>query len=283
MARIVGGVGRAGCSIIGGMKPLSDRIAVVTGASSGIGRALAEHFASLGAAVVVNARRTERLDELVSELRRGGGRAEAVAGDAAEDSVIRAMLDRAKSSFGREACLVVLNAGRGLSGSPLGSDMAQWEEMIRVNLTGAAKLLRAAAERMKMLPSPAAGAEGKGGAWLGAPRDIIAISSSVGRNISPFSSMYGSTKFALSSIAEAARRELSATGIRVSAIHPAVVRSEFQQVAGYDPAKFGAFMDTIGPVLEPMDVARAAAYIASQPAHVCVNDIMIRPTRQEYP
>lgn len=265
------------------MHPLRDRIAVITGASSGIGRAAAWHLASLGAAVVLNARREERLNDLAADLRRAVGRAETVIGDAAEESVVRAMLDRAKAAFGREACLVIINAGRGLAGSPLSSDPSQWEEMIRVNLTGAARLLRAAAERMKTLPSPEAGAPGSRGAWLNQPRDIVMISSSVGRNISPFSSMYGATKFGVTALAEAARRELAPAGIRVSAVHPAVVRSEFQQVAGYDPAKFGAFMESIGPVLEPEDVARTIGFIVSQPAGVCVNDVMIRPTRQEYP
>ncbi|HVZ94677.1 MAG TPA: SDR family oxidoreductase [Phycisphaerales bacterium] len=265
------------------MKSLSDRIAVVTGASVGIGRATAEHLASLGASVVINARRAERLEEAARAVRSAGAKVEAVAGDAADESVIAAILDRAKSAFGRDADLIVINAGRGLSGSPLTSDPGQWEEMIRLNLTGAARLLRASAQRLKLMPSPEAGAAGVSGEWLKRPRDIVMISSSVGKNISPFSSMYGSTKFAVTALAEAARRELATSGIRVSAIHPAVVRSEFQQVAGYDTDKFGAFMDSIGPVLEPIDVARTIAFIASQPAHVCVNDVMVRPTRQEYP
>lgn len=115
------------------------------------------------------------------------------------------------------------------------------------------------------------------------PRDIILLGSTVGKHISPFSSMYGSTKFAVNSIAEAVRRELAPRGIRVTTISPAIVRSEFQAVAGYDPDKFGAFMDNIGPVLDPADIARTIVFIASQPAHVCINDVVIRPTRQDYP
>ena len=273
--------------------PLQGRIAVVTGASAGIGRAVAAGLVWTGANVVINARRREKLDEAAKEIARshgagdGSGRLFAVAGDAADESTVTAMLDAARKQFGRDADLVIVNAGRGLSGSPVTSDAAQWEEMIRTNLLGASRLIRAAATRMlELVPTPTA-APAKNtpetDPWLKSPRDIIILGSSVGRNISPFSSMYGSTKFAINSIAEAVRRELSPKGIRVSTINPAVVRSDFQAAAGYDPEKFGAFMDGIGPVLEPEDVARLIIFMASQPAHVCLNDVMIRATRQEYP
>lgn len=263
--------------------PLNNRIAVVTGASAGIGRACAVALAAAGAKVVVNARRAERLNDLVAEI--GNGKAVAVAGDAADSTVIAAMLDAAKSKFGRDADLVLVNAGRGLSGSPTTSDESQWEEMVRLNLIGAARLVRAAATRMTTLvPAPPTGASMPGkDPWLDSPRDIVILGSTVGKHISPFSSMYGSTKFAVNSIAEAVRRELSGKGVRVSSISPAVVRSEFQGVAGYDPEKFGTFMDSIGPVLEPDDIARLVVFMASQPAWVCINDVVIRPTRQEYP
>ncbi|MFM9957989.1 MAG: SDR family oxidoreductase [Phycisphaerales bacterium] len=266
-------------------RPLENRIAVITGASAGIGRAAALTLAHAGAAVVVNARRAERLDELVTEITQARGRATAVPGDAAESAVIARTLDAAKATFGADADLVIVNAGRGLSGSPTTSDEAQWEEMVRLNLIGAARLVRAAAERMvKIVPEPRAGANTPASdPWLTRPRDIVLLGSTVGKHISPFSSMYGSTKFALNSIAEAVRRELAPKGIRVSSISPAIVRSEFQGVAGYDPAKFGAFMDSVGPVLEPDDIARLILFMVSQPASVCINDVVIRPTRQEYP
>ena len=253
-----------------------ERIAIVSGASAGIGRAIAGRLAADGARLVVNARRAERLDELATEI--GADRVAVVAGDAAEQAVVDAMLDAAVERFGREADLVVVNAGRGLAGSVFTSDESQWEEMVRLNVVGAARLMRAAAERMVVGRDP-----GSDKSWVDSPRDIVVLGSNVGRHISPFSSMYGATKFAVNSLAEALRRELAPKGVRVTLIEPGLVRSEFQGVAGYDPKSFGEFMERVGPVLEPEDVARTVAFIASQPAHVHINDVVIRPTRQEYP
>lgn len=255
---------------------LSGRIAVVTGASSGIGRASALELARQGASVVVNARRADRLDELVAQIVAGGGRSVAVAGDATDPGVIERMLDAASSSFGRDADLVLVNAGRGLAGSPLTSDESEWERMYNLNVVGASRLIRAAGQRMKR------DAE-RSRDYPSRARDLLVIGSSVGKNISPFSSMYGGTKFAIGAIAEAVRRELAPSGVRVSLICPAIVKSEFQDAAGYDREKFGALMDSIAPVLEPEDVARLICFMTSQPAHVEINDVMIRPTRQEYP
>lgn len=266
---------------------LSGRIAVITGASAGIGRACAIEFARAGAAVVVNARRAERLDELVREITAAGGRALAVPGDATDTAVIDRILDAARDRFGgdggsgggsggRGADLILVNAGRGLNGSPLTSDEAQWERMYMLNVVGASRLIRAAGRRMSEEAERLKD-------WPKRARDILILGSSVGKNISPFSSMYGGSKFAIGAIAEAVRRELAPKGVRVSLICPAVVRSEFQEVAGYDPQKFGAFMESIGPVLEPADIARLGVFMTAQPAHVEINDVMIRPTRQEYP
>lgn len=256
------------------------RVVVVTGASAGIGEATARELLGRGARVVLNARRRERLDALAAEFNAGAEepRAVGVAGDAADDATITAMLDAAKNSFGAEADAVIVNAGRGLSGSLTTSDPSQWETMIRTNLLGAARLMRAAAQRMVR----AIESDGEN-AWRRGPHDLVVLGSTVGRHISPFSSMYGSTKFAVHSLAEALRREIGPRGVRVTTIEPGIVRSEFQGAAGYDRATFGAFMEKIGPVLEPPDVARTIAFVLEQPPHVHICDVMLRPTRQEYP
>lgn len=263
---------------------LSGRIAVVTGASAGIGEAIVREFVAGGARVVVNARRKERLDALAAAL--GADRVAVVAGDAADEGVIAAMLDAAPERFGAEADLVVVNAGRGLRGGLYDSDTAQWEQVFRINLLGAGRLMRAASERMTgkavapsvppISPAPPAG-------WEKRARDIVVIGSTVGRHLSPFSSLYGSAKAGVHMLAEGLRRTMGPRGVRVSLVEPGIVRSEFQEAANYDPVSFGKFMDSIAPVLTPEDIARLVMFIVSQPAGVHINDVMIRPTRQEYP
>lgn len=252
---------------------LAGRVAVVTGASAGIGEAIVRSLCSFGAGCVINARRADKLDQLAREL--GTETVTPVVGDCCEDATIERMLDVAKLGLHKgksEADIIIINAGRGLAGSVLTSDMSQWEEMVRTNLIGAAKLLRAAGNRMTASSTALAG-----------PRDIVVLGSTVGRHISPFSSMYGSTKFAVNSLAEAARRELGPKGIRVTLIEPGFVESEFQGVAGYKQDWFQEVKTRIGPVLTPADVARTIAFIVQQPPHVHLSDVLIRPTRQDYP
>jgi NADP-dependent 3-hydroxy acid dehydrogenase YdfG len=264
--------------------PLSGRVALITGASAGIGHAVACELAALGARVAINARREERLVALAQEIAdrcapafgpAAAERAMCVPGDAADPAVIVRMLDEPRAQFGQPVDLVVVNAGRGLAGSVMTSDQDQWEGVIRVNLTGAARLVRAAGERLTDLQA--------GREWTRHPADIVILGSTVGRHISPFSSLYGSTKAAVASLAEGARRELGPKGVRVTLIEPGIVKSEFQAVAGYDEQSFGALMDKFGPVLTPEDVARTIGFIVKQPAGVHLCDVVIRPTRQDYP
>jgi NADP-dependent 3-hydroxy acid dehydrogenase YdfG len=254
---------------------LDGRIAIITGASAGIGEALARDFTHRGARVVINARRESKLRELAESL--GKGRVATVAGDASDDDTIARLFMAARERFEDEADLVVVNAGRGLNGSVTTSDPAQWEEMIRTNLLGAAKLMRAAAHHLL------ADIENSGNSWQQQARDIVVLGSTVGRHISPFSSMYGSTKFAVNSLAEALRREIGPKGVRVSLIEPGFVRSEFQGVAGYADDWFAGVVDRIGPVLTPMDVAEIVSFLVSRPPQVHLSDALIRPTRQDYP
>lgn len=258
---------------------LAGRIAVVTGASAGIGEAITRTFVSAGAKVVINARRVERLEALGKEL--GRERVAIAAGDAAEPSVIDAMLSAAVKHFGREADLVVANAGRGLGGTAITSDASQWDEMIRTNITSVARFIRAAGPRLlAQVPTDQTGASGL---WTKHPRDLVIIGSVVGRHISPFSSFYSCTKAAVQSLTEGTRRELGPKGVRVTLIEPAFVTSEFQGVAGYSPEWYTQMVEKFGPMLKPADVANTIAFVASQPAHVHLSDVLIRPTRQEYP
>jgi NADP-dependent 3-hydroxy acid dehydrogenase YdfG len=250
-------------------KQLSGKTAIITGASSGIGRATALTLAQSGAAVVVQARRKDLLDHLASEIASRGGEALAVVGDAGIQADVDSLLERALSwdKGGRKYDIIVVNAGRGLAGGIVSSDDSQWQEIYQVNVLGAAHFMRRSGQYM---------AQRKGG-------DIVVIGSVVGRNISPFSGFYGSTKFAITAIAEALRREICSFGVRISVVMPGIVLSEFQDVAGYNEDNFGRAVAQFGKLLEPQAIADGIHWLLTLPPHVNVNEIMIRPTGQNYP
>jgi NADP-dependent 3-hydroxy acid dehydrogenase YdfG len=248
---------------------ISGRIAVVTGASSGIGEAIARALAAAGASVVINARRTPRIERLAAELG-GPARVVAVAGDASDQRVIDALLTAARDRFGegaREADLVIVNAGRGLRGSAYDSDPGQWDELIQTNLVGAARLMRSAAQRMAG-SVPIVKGPPQAAVPPTPPRDWPS---------------QRSTKAAVHMLAESLRRLIGPRGVRVTVVEPGVVKSEFQEAAGYDADSFGRYAESISPVLSPEDVARLVLFVVSQPAGMHVCDVMVRPTRQEYP
>lgn len=248
---------------------LSGKTAIITGASSGIGRATALALAEAGAAVVIQARRAERLDNVARAISDRGGKVLAVVGDAGQEADIDRLLDDtlAWEDGGRRYDIVVVNAGRGLAGGILTSDPAQWQDLYQVNVIGATCIMRRAGQYM---------AEEKEG-------DIVVISSVVARNLSPFGAFYGSSKAAVSVIAEALRRDVAPAGVRVSIVMPGIARSEFQQVAGYNEDNFGNAVAQFGKLLEPQEIADAIRWLLTLPPHVNINELMIRPTGQVYP
>jgi NADP-dependent 3-hydroxy acid dehydrogenase YdfG len=247
------------------------RIAIITGATSGIGEATARRFISSGYGVVGNGRNAEKLRALEQEF---GAAFCGIAGDASESMVLERLFASAIEHFGNPADIVVANAGRGLGGSVKDADLSRFEEILKLNVTGTLALLQKAAQKMvdrqqTGYPKQAA--------------DIVIIGSVVGRNISPFSAVYGATKFAVHSLAEGLRREVGSKGIRVSLVEPGIVISRFQDGAGYSDEMVQNFENKFGPLLHGEDVANAIHYIVSQPPHVHISDIMVRPTRQDYP
>jgi NADP-dependent 3-hydroxy acid dehydrogenase YdfG len=251
------------------IKPLSGKTAIVTGASSGIGRATALRLALAGAAVVLNARRKDRLVKVASDIQAKDGKALALAGDASMTSDIDRLLEQTLEwkEGGRRYDIVVVNAGRGLAGGTLTSDQSRWEEVYQTNVLGASYLMRSAAEYF---------IKRKKG-------DIVAVGSVVGRNISPFSAFYGSSKFAIGAIAEGLRQEVCKYGVRVSLVMPGIVKSEFQKVAGYNEENFFKGIKHMGKLLAPQAIADGICWLLTQPPHVNVSEIMIRATGQNYP
>lgn len=244
---------------------LDGKTAIVTGASAGIGRETARALVQAGARVVASARRLDRLRGLAEEL--GTEKLFPIRSDASRIEDLDALVEKAQQISGGKLDIVVANAGHGLAGGVVSSDRSRWEQMFQLNVIGAAHLMRRSAQIMVKQQSG----------------DIVAIGSVVGVNISPFSGFYGSTKFAIISIAEALRREICQHQVRVSVVKPAIVESEFQQVAGYTEENFGKSVKRFGKLLKPEDVARAIAFVVSQPSHVHINDLMIRPVGQDYP
>lgn len=247
------------------------RIAIVTGATSGIGEATAKKFIRAGYAVVGSGRNQEKLQALQNEL---GNAFVYVAGEAWDETVINNLFAKAQTEFGRAVDLVVVNAGRGLGGSVKDASLAEFDEMIKVNLTGALKLMQKAAQeftRPEQLNFPAQA------------KDILVIGSVVGRSVSPFSAVYGSSKFAVHSLVEALRREICNQGVRVTLVEPGIVLSGFQAVAGYSQQTLDGFNERFGPILVGEDIADAIYHTVSLPAHIHISDLVIRPTRQDYP
>lgn len=247
------------------MGALDGKVAAITGASSGIGAATALALATEGAAVALAARRRDRIDELAKRIESGGGRALAIETDVSDEAQARAFVDRANDDLGGLDVLVN-NAGVMLLGPVAGAATEEWRRMIDVNLLGLLYCTHAAL--------PIMGAAGSG--------DIVNVASVAGRVASLGSGVYNMTKWGVVGFSEALRQECARVGIRVTAIEPGWVDTELQ---GHNEnpvvvAAMKKMIGRIGKVLEPEDIARTIAFAVTQPPHVSINEVLIRPTAQ---
>ena len=227
---------------------MPDPVFLITGASSGIGEATARHAAEAGYRLVLAARRVEVLEKLADELG-GAERAVAVPCDVTEWADQEAMVETALGRFG-QIDIAFANAGFGAKRGFLEETPALWKSMVLTNVYGSALTIRAT------LPS------------LRETRGHLLLTGSVaGRRALP-GSLYSATKWAVTAMGEAARLELNGTGVRVTLIEPGTVDTPFFDEHPHD-------------ALEPDDIARAVLYAVSQPPHVDVNEMLVRPTSQE--
>ena len=243
---------------------LEGKVAVVTGASSGIGEATVRALAAEGAAVVAGARREERLDGLVEGVTQDGGKAIGVQCDITDEEQAHDLVRQAVEEFGR-IDILVNNAGvmllsrieRGLSD--------QWRQMFDVNVMGLLYATHAAIGHMKE--------QGSG--------HLINISSVAGRKVRTTGGVYSGTKWAVNAISEALRMELQEYNIRVTIVEPGAVATELPTHITDEEAQQGMNRFANIEILEAEDIAHAIAYAATQPERVSVNEVLIRPTRQE--
>ncbi|WAH66457.1 SDR family oxidoreductase [Xanthomonas hortorum] len=242
--------------------------AAVSGGTSGIGRAIAQNLAQSGIQVAISGRNQDSLEQICAASQQPGGII-GVAADVRDVTHVEQLWRASEHNFGEPPSAFVLCAGRGLPGSLLTSDQAQWEELIAINVLGAMQQLRAVAKAFSERERSS-----------DTVQDIVVIGSTVGRTLSAGNPVYGATKFALHSLVESLRQELASSLIRVTLIEPGFVRSGFQQSAGYDMNAFDTLERDLGPFLSAEDVARSISFVLDQPPHVHIDDIRLRPTRQ---
>jgi NADP-dependent 3-hydroxy acid dehydrogenase YdfG len=248
---------------------LTGTVALVTGASSGIGRATARTLAELGASVSVVARRSDRLEALVRDIESGGGTALAIAGDITDRVSAEAAVRQTIEHFGR-LDILVNNAGVMNIGPVVESEVEDWEQMIALNQRALLYMTKAA------LPHLQAAAETE----TRRVADIVNISSYAGRVASPNFAVYNMTKFGVNGFTEALRQELGSSHIRVGVLEPGAVKTELNdQHKGAIRAEIAAFFASI-EALEAEDIADGVAYMVTRPRRAAIGEMWIMPTEQ---
>lgn len=249
---------------------LDGTVALVTGASSGIGAATAEALAAEGATVVVAARRRDRLDDLVATIVGAGGTAAAVTVDVTDQQAAAALVDGAVAEHGR-LDIVINNAGVMLNGPAVGAPLDEWERMVDLNIKG---LLYVAHAALPHLLEAAAGE----------PRrvaDLVNISSVAGRVARSGSGVYNLTKHGVGAFSESLRQEVTERHVRVSLVEPGAVATELASHMREEIRAGFATRFAGKEILEATDIAESIAFVVTRPRRMAVNEILIRPTEQQ--
>jgi len=249
---------------------LDGTVALVTGASSGIGEATARLLAERGAAVAIAARRKDRLDRLAAEIEGKGGRALAIEADVTDQTQAAAAVERTVTELGR-LDILVNNAGVMLLGPAVDAPLEEWERMVAINVMGLLYCTYAA------LPHLLAAAEEE-------PRrlaDLVNISSVAGRKPNAGSGVYNLSKFGVGAFSESLRMELAKRHVRVSLVEPGFVKTELSNHIR-EGVREAARQRYVGvEMLEAEDIADAIAYVVTRPRRMAVNEVLVRPTEQE--
>jgi NADP-dependent 3-hydroxy acid dehydrogenase YdfG len=240
------------------------KVVVITGASSGMGEAAAKHLSTLGATVVLGARRTDRIEKLAKEINDNGGKALAIAVDVTQREQVKSLVDTTVAEFGR-VDVIINNAGIMPLSLVESLHVDEWDKMIDVNLKGVLNGIAAVLPYMK---------EQKSG-------QIINTSSVAGHKVFNGSAVYSATKFAVRALTEGLRMEVKPYNIRTTIVCPGAVKTELlEQITDADVKQ--ANEDYVGAVgISPDSFARVVAFAISQPEDVDINEIIFRPTSQE--
>lgn len=241
---------------------LTNKVAIVTGASSGIGAATAIALAKEGAKVVIAARRSDRLEAIAQTIRDNGGEVLAIVMDATNEAQIHDMVNQTQAKWGM-VDILINNAGIMLIGMIDGANPEDWRRMFDLNVLGLMYATHAVLPIMK--------AQKKG--------QIVNISSIAGRTARPGFGVYSATKFAVNAFSESLRQEVYQDNIRVTVIEPGIVATELPNHITDKEAKARAqeVYDSVRR-LDSEDIAAAIVYAVTQPPHVNVNEVLIRPT-----
>lgn len=244
---------------------LDKKVAIITGASSGIGEATAIALAAEGAKVVIAARRGDRLEALAKRIADSGGQALPIVTDITDEIQANNLIHKANAELER-VDILVNNAGVALTGNIDGGNTADWRRMFDVNVFGLLYATHAVLPIFK--------AQGSG--------HIVNISSVAGRIARAGVGIYNATKWGVNAISESLRQEVLKDNIRVTIIEPGLVETEINNHTT-DPVAKKISEERIKAIapLQSEDIARAIAYAVTQPPHVNVNEILIRPTQQE--